>query len=109
MESLPEESAIKVYHPERDSSVKYEVELSESGARKGMIIGGMIGSKVPHPLGTPVGVVVGGSLVQFGARLTKEIVGMVCPYFFLYRNLWEVVSLYLVGLFPLCSFSPLGN
>lgn len=60
MELHPEENAIKVYHPERDSPVKYEVELSESGARKGMVIGGMIGSKVPHPLGAPVGVVVGG-------------------------------------------------
>ena len=54
------QNAVSVYYPERDSPVKYEVELSESGARKGMVIGGMIGSKVPHPLGTPVGLILGG-------------------------------------------------
>ncbi len=42
------QNAVSVYYPERDSPVKYEVELSESGAKKGEISRAfkkMLGSK----------------------------------------------------------------
>lgn len=55
-------NAVSVYYPDRDSPVKYEIELSESGAKKGMAIGLLIASRVPHPLSIPVGVVCGGVL-----------------------------------------------
>ncbi|NLS13607.1 hypothetical protein HGP28_11960 [Vibrio sp. SM6] len=45
---------------------KYEVDLSLEGARRGCLIGAMIGSKIPHPLATPVCVmmfcIIGGVL-----------------------------------------------
>ncbi|NIY84588.1 hypothetical protein [Vibrio hepatarius] len=53
-------NAVSVYYPDRDSPVKYEIELSESGARKGMVIGGMIGSKIPHPIALPASIAIGG-------------------------------------------------
>lgn len=55
-------NAMSVYYPDSDTPTRYEVELSESGCKKGMVIGGMIGSKVPHPLGTPAGIIIGGLL-----------------------------------------------
>ncbi|BBM63460.1 hypothetical protein VA249_01060 [Vibrio alfacsensis] len=55
-------NAVSVYYPDRDSPVKYEVELSESGAKKGMAIGLLIASRVPNPIFIPVGVVLGGVL-----------------------------------------------
>ncbi|HCG5552998.1 TPA: hypothetical protein NJ627_004196 [Vibrio parahaemolyticus] len=53
-------NAVSVYYPDRDTPVKYEVELSMSGAKKGMAIGILIASRVPHPLSVPIGAVAGG-------------------------------------------------
>lgn len=61
-------SAVSVYYPDRDSPVKYEIELSMSGAKKGMAIGILIASRVPHPLSVPIGAVAGGI---FGAVFGK--------------------------------------
>ncbi|MGL1192833.1 hypothetical protein ACSTLL_13575 [Vibrio parahaemolyticus] len=41
-------NAVSVYYPDRDSPVKYEIELSMSGAKKGMTIGLLIASRVPR-------------------------------------------------------------
>lgn len=55
-------NAMSVYYPDSDTPTRYEVELSESGCKKGMIIGGIIGSKIPIPWAIPSGIIIGGLL-----------------------------------------------
>ncbi|HAS8115867.1 TPA: hypothetical protein I7666_21515 [Vibrio vulnificus] len=62
MSIVGKKRAASVRYPNKHTPTRFEFELSESGARKGIAIGILVSSKFPHPLAVPAGAVIGAVL-----------------------------------------------